>query len=68
MSMIRFTNASVGRKGDPIYINSEWIISVFEEHQEGGSLATIVFGGPGSGTPWFVEESLSEAIKLINGA
>ena len=67
MSMIRFTNASVGRKGDPIYINSEWIVSVFEDHIEGGSLATVVFGGPG-GTPWFVEESLSEAIKLIDGA
>ena len=64
--MIKFTNASMGRKGDPIYINSEWIVSVFEDHQEGGSLATVVFGGPG-GTPWFVEESLSEAIKLING-
>lgn len=68
MSMIKFTNASAGRKGDPIYINSEWIVSVFEEHSEGGSLATVVFGGPGTGTPWFVEESLSEAIKLINGA
>lgn len=65
--MIKFTNASEGRKGDPIYINSEWIITVFEEHQEGGSLATVVYGGP-SGIPWFVEESLSEAIKLINGA
>jgi hypothetical protein len=65
--MIKFTNSSEGRKGDPIYINSEWIVTVFEEHQEGGSLATVVFGGPG-GTPWFVEESLSEAIKLINGA
>jgi hypothetical protein len=65
--MIKFTNASMGRKGDPIYINSEWIVSVFEDHQEGGSLATVVFGGPG-GTPWFVEESLSEVIKLIDGA
>ena len=68
MSMIRFTNASEGRKGDPIYINSEWIVSVFEDHIQGGSLATVVFGGPGNGTPWFIEESLSEAIKLIDGA
>ena len=65
MSMIKFTNSSSGRKGDPIYINSEWIVSVFEDHVEGGSLATVVFGGPNS-IPWFVEESLSEAIKLIN--
>ena len=67
MSMIKFTNASEGRKGDSIYINSKWIVTVFEEHQEGGSLSTVIFGGPG-GVPWFVEESLSEAIKLINGA
>ena len=65
MSMIKFTNASMGRQGDPIYINSDWIVTVFEEHKEGGSLATVVFGGPNS-IPWFVEESLSEAIKLIN--
>ena len=67
MSMIRFTNASEGRKGDPIYIQSDWIVSVFEDHIQGGSLSTVVFGGP-NGTPWFVEESLSEAIKLIDGA
>ena len=67
MSMIKFTNAAMHRKGDPIYINSEWIVTIFEDHIEGGSLATVVFGGPG-GTPWFVEESLSEAIKLIDGA
>ena len=67
MSMIKFTNASEGRKGDPIYINSEWIVSVFEDHIQGGSLATVVFGGP-NGTPWFVEESLTEAVKLIDGA
>jgi hypothetical protein len=65
MSMIKFTNASQGRKGDPLYINSDWIITVFEAHVEGGSLITIIFGGP-TGISWEVEESLSEAIKLIN--
>lgn len=63
--MLKFTNASDGRKGDPLYINSKWIVSVFEDHVEGGSLATIVFGGP-NGTRWPVEESLSEVIKIIN--
>lgn len=65
--MIKFTNAAGAYKGNPLYINSEWIVSVFEEATEGGSLNTVIYGGP-TGIPWYVEESLNEAVKLINGA
>ena len=65
MRMLKFTNADGRRNGDPLYINSEWIVSVYENHNQGGSLATIVFGGPG-GTEWHVEEGLNEVIKIIN--
>jgi len=65
MKMLKFTNTNRQRLGDPIYINSDWIVAVYENHAEGGSLATVVFGGPHD-TEWFVEESLNETIKIIN--
>ncbi len=41
------------------------IVSVFELPNDGGSLKTIVWGGP-TGVGWEVEESLGEVIKKIN--
>lgn len=66
MTMLKFTNANKQRLGDPIYINSDWIVSVFEENLSGGSLTTVIYGGP-SGERWFVEQGLSEVAKMING-
>lgn len=68
MKMIKFSNT--GRyRGDPLYINPDWIVSVFEESSEQyGSLSTIIFGGPGNGTRWVVEESAKEVIKKIEEA
>jgi hypothetical protein len=65
--MVKFTNAANEYKGNPLYINSEWIVSCFEESNNGGSLYTVIFGGP-TGIPWYVEESLSEVVKITNGA
>jgi hypothetical protein len=63
--MLKFTNRHTDRLGDPVYINKEWIVSVFEEHAEGGSLSTVIYGGP-RGERWYVEQGLSEVIKIIN--
>lgn len=63
--MLKFTNSNTQRRGDPVYISKDWIVSVFEESREGGSLATIIYGGP-KGERWYVEEGLSEVIKIIN--
>jgi len=66
MKMLRFTNASNDNMMDmPLYINSNWIVSVYERPRDGGSLATTIFGGPNA-MIWTVEESLSEVIKIIN--
>jgi hypothetical protein len=52
----------------PIYINSDWIVAVYEKRRrDGGSVSTVIFGGPSS-TEWTVEESLSQVIKIINEA
>lgn len=61
--LIKFTNAVDLLKGNPIYINSDWIVTAYEEPTDGGSLRTVIYGGP-SGIPWYVEESLSEVVKL----
>jgi len=63
--MLKFTNRNINRLGEPVWINSEWIVSVYENHTEGGSLTTVIFGGPHN-AEWFVEESLNEVIKIIN--
>lgn len=63
--MLQFTSTVKGREGDRIFINKDWIVSVYENaREEGGSLSTVIYGGPG--TNWEVEESLSEVIAKIN--
>lgn len=64
--LVKFTNRTEGRIGDPIYINANHIISVFENPRENGSLSTIIYGGDDK--TWIVEESLLEAIRKINEA
>lgn len=65
MKMLKFTNTNKQRAGDPIYINGDWIVAVYENSTDGGSLSTVIFGGPHN-TEWFVEEGLSQVIKIIN--
>ena len=65
MKMLKFTNTNRQRLDMPIYINRDWIVSVFEEPSDGGSLSTVIYGGP-LGERWFVEESLGQVIKIIN--
>ena len=62
--MLKFTNRNNNRLGEPIYISKEWIVAVYENNTNGGSLTTVIYGGPGK-TEWHVEEGLSEVIKII---
>ena len=63
---IELTNAAEMHKGNKISINPAWITAVYDfAKQEGGSLTTIVYGGP-QGTTWEVEESYKEVTRLIN--
>jgi len=62
--MIKLTNASEGYKDNIIYINPDWIVAMFEQPTDGGSLTTVIYGGP-VGTSWIVEESLGQIYNLI---
>jgi hypothetical protein len=65
LKFIKLTNTVGQHAGNPIYINSDWIVSIYEiPREEGGSLVTVVWGGP-KGEAWNVEESPREIIKLI---
>lgn len=68
MKMIKLTNAAEAHLGNTIHINADWIVAIFEApSQPGGSLKTIVYGGP-TGTSWEVEQSPADVAKLINGS
>jgi hypothetical protein len=63
--LIKLTNLSNDHKGDPLYINPDWIVAIFPfSNNEGGSLRTIVYGGP-TGTSWEVEESPEQIKNLM---
>jgi hypothetical protein len=65
--MIKLTNAAEAHLGNPIYINPDWIVAVFEAPaQPGGSLKTIVYGGS-QGTSWEVEQSPADVARLVKG-
>jgi len=64
--LIKLTNAAEEHKGNEIYLHASWIVSVFQiATQQGGSLSTVIYGGP-QGTSWNVEESPAQIQKLIN--
>jgi hypothetical protein len=62
---IKLTNAIFERKGEPLYLNVNFIKVVYEDHVEGGSLLTQVHA---ENVTWSVEESLGEVMKLIGEA
>lgn len=67
MKMIKLTNATEALLDNPIYINQDWIVAVFEApSMPGGSLKTIVYGGP-TGITWEVSESPSDVYKMVEG-
>lgn len=63
---IKVTNALPDRLGDPLLVNVNAIVSVYENHVEGGSLSTIIYSN--DKLFWTVEESLSEVEARIENA
>lgn len=63
---IKVTNAGIERRGDPVIININSVVSVYEDHVEGGSLMTVIYSS--NGLMWYVEESLEAVYRLLEEA
>jgi hypothetical protein len=66
MKLIRLTNATKGRIGEGLILNTEAMISFFENTQEDGTKVTVAFGM--NGNSWEVQESIDEIIRMTDGA
>ena len=64
MKLIKLTNATKGRIGEGLILNTEAIMSFFENEQEDGTKITVAFGM--NGNSWEVQESIDEIMGLIN--
>jgi hypothetical protein len=60
---VRLTNNIGQHKGNILYINIDYITSVYEETTPDG-VKTFVYGGP-TGVVWDVEETTTEVIRKI---
>jgi len=65
MKLIRLTNATKGRIGEGLIINTDLIASFFEHNQEDGTKVTVAFGM--NGNSWEVKETIDEIMEQING-
>ena len=60
---IQLTNVYDKRKGDPLFLNVNHIVSVYEEHVDGGSLSARIYTV--TGNIYHVEESYMEITGMI---
>lgn len=58
MKLIRLTNATKGRIGEGLILNTELIMSFFEHTTEDDRKVTVAFGM--NGNTWEVSESIDE--------
>ena len=65
MKLIRLTNATQGRIGEGLILNTEAMMSFFENTQEDGTKITVAFGM--NGNSWEVQESIDEIMAVIDG-
>lgn len=65
MKLIRLTNATKGRIGEGLILNTDLIASFFEHSQEDGTKVTVAYGM--NGNSWEVSETIDEIMERING-
>ena len=62
MKLIRLTNATKGRIGEGLILNTELIMSFFEHTTEDDRKVTVAFGM--NGNTWEVQESIDQIMGL----
>jgi len=65
MKMIRLTNATQGRIGEGLILNTEAMMSFFENTVDDVKV-TVAFGM--NGNSWEVQETIDEIMEMINGS
>ena len=63
MKLIKLTNATKGRIGEGLILNTDLIASFFEHSQEDGTKVTVAYGM--NGNSWEVKETIDEIDSLI---
>lgn len=64
MKLIKLTNATKGRIGESLILNTEAMLSFFEGTQEDGTKITVAFGI--NSNSWEVKETIDEIMEKIN--
>jgi hypothetical protein len=64
--LIKLTNATKGRVGEGLILNTELIVSFFENTNEEEEKVTSAFGV--NGNTWEVKETIDEIMEKVNGA
>lgn len=65
MKLIKLTNATKDRIGEGLILNTEAMMSFFENTQNDGTKVTVAFGM--NGNSWEVQESIDEIMEMVNG-
>lgn len=63
MKLIKLTNATKGRIGEGLILNTDLIASFFEHSQEDGTKVTVAYGM--NGNSWEVLETVDKVMDLI---
>ena len=61
--LIKLTNATKGRIGEGLILNTEMILSFFEHKQEDGTQVVIAYGM--NGNSWEVSETIDEIMEMV---
>jgi hypothetical protein len=65
MMLIKLTNATKGRIGEGLILNTDLIASFFQHKQEDETIVTVAYGM--NGNSWEVQETIDEIAEMING-
>ena len=63
--LLKLTNATKGRIGEGLILNTEMILSFFEHKQEDGTDVVIAYEM--NGNSWEVSETIDEIMEKTNG-
>ncbi|NBW16223.1 MAG: hypothetical protein EBR82_50400 [Caulobacteraceae bacterium] len=62
--LLKLTNATKGRIGEGLILNTELIASFFENTNEDGTKVTVAYGM--NGNSWEVSETIDEIMELVH--